>query len=115
MSYQVGMGCYADVQSAYAVLCASHAPAWTHSINASVLVECVGSDDLGLVYRRTLYEVGAEPGTEYFVASPALAPCVWSDWVEAGAVIFVAVLSAWCAWWGIRKIMALVDHYARVD
>ena len=110
-SVQVGAFCYADLMAAGAAACAAQVPSVTVSGANVVALSCSGVSSAGGLLMMT--SIAPADGSASAVSrtvetTPAFAPCVQSDVMNAGITVGVAIASALVLPWGYLKICKLL-------
>lgn len=119
MSYQVGYSCYADLPSAGVAACSQFTPVTSvtgGTGGAVVNASCLSSDDYGSLTLKIVSSPinGDTPSVSYNTITPVFHPCQYSDFIDAGLVIFAALLGVWASCWGIYQLIKML-HWSRGD
>lgn len=118
MSYQVGLSCYADLPAAGAAACSQFQPITGYTNNGMTITTstCATSTALGSLQLKisTLPVAGGPAMVVYANQQMVYQPCMYQDFVDAGLLIFVALLSAWVVCWGTYQIYKFL-HWSRGD
>lgn len=111
-SVQVGASCYANVVDAAAAVCAAHIPTAVISGQSVVTLSCKGFTDQGEVVMQTSAQqiggtVPASTTTNTLMIVEQ--PCTNGQFMDAGIVIFMAILAAAVIPYGLLKIIRLLN------
>lgn len=119
MSFQVGWACYADLASAGQSACSQFSPVTsiTGGGNSITTASCLSSDINGnMTLQLATAPIGGGATTlSTVVMPPAFQPCLYPDFMDAGLLIFGALLGVWGVTFGLRKIIAMLNHYRGED
>lgn len=118
MSYQVGWACFATLQDAGTAACTNFIPTTgftgggLYITNASC--QFAGSDGSLQIKLSTALVSGGVPVTSFVNFPQTYQRCQYQDFVDAGLLIFSALLTAFFMWWGLYQIYKLL-HWSRGD
>ena len=118
MSFQVGLACYADLPAAGSAACSLFSPV-TNISNGGASVSSISCDSSGasgeLYLKVATAPIGGGTTTfSYVYMPPTFQRCMYPDFVEAGILIFVSVLSVWALTYGGMQIYKML-HWSRGD
>lgn len=112
MALQVGFWCYATQADAAAAACAAVVPSTTVSGGSVVTLSCSGVSAGGNIVMQTSavpVDGSASAAVASVEQSVVFQPCVQPDYVSALELVFAAVLSAWAMWYGVKKVIDVLE------
>lgn len=118
MSYQVGFSCFDTLQSAGVAACTNFEPVTTLTSSGSgnnvqttvTTVHCNGVNVNGDLLLHALAVTNSGGSTSSTFTMPlTYQPCLYPQFVDAGLLIFVALLGVWSMIWGYKKIIDLLN------
>jgi hypothetical protein len=113
MSYQVGWACFATLQDAGTAACTQFAPVTSFTGGGQNIstASCLysGADGTLQLKISTAPITGGVPVVTSVALPAAYQQCLYPDFVDAGLLIFVALLTVWATTYGMRKIISFLN------